>query len=109
MLLLHRFCIYVTENGLANNDWIFDDGKIHDVNRIEYIKRHLNVIDKLIKERIDVRGYFVWSFMDNFEWLCGYSQRFGLVHVDFETLKRTPKDSFYWYKDYISKKISNKL
>lgn len=95
--------IYVTENGLANNDWVFDDGKVHDLNRIEYIKRHLSILEKIVEENIDVCGYFVWSFLDNFEWLCGYSQRFGLVHVDFETLKRTPKDSFYWYKEYIAK------
>ena len=48
------------------------------------------------------RGYFVWIFMDNFEWLCGYSKRFGIVHIDYETLQRTPKDSHYWYEDYLS-------
>ncbi len=96
--------IYVTENGTCGLDWVFGDGKIHDVDRIEYLKRHLATVEKLVDEKIDVRGYYVWSFTDNFEWLFGYSKRFGLVHVDYNTLKRTPKDSFYWYKDYISQK-----
>lgn len=93
--------ILITENGVCELDWVLDDGKIHDLNRIQYIKRHLSVVEKLVEDKVDVRGYYIWCFTDNFEWLFGYSKRFGLVHVDYKTQKRTPKESFYWYKNYI--------
>ena len=96
--------LYITENGYANNDWLSIDGKCGDFNRVEYLKLHISQVEKLIQEGIDVKGYFVWSFLDNFEWLCGYSKRFGLVYVDYETLERTPKDSYYWFQDYLLKK-----
>ncbi len=93
--------LYITENGCANNDWVALDGQCHDANRVEYLKLHLAKVEQLVAEGIEVQGYFVWSFMDNFEWLCGYSKRFGVVHIDYKTLKRTPKDSYYWYKEYL--------
>lgn len=96
--------VYILENGTACPDWVSVDGKIHDTDRIDFFKRHLAEVEKLQRENVDIRGYFVWSILDNFEWLKGYTCRFGLVHVDYETLKRTPKDSFYFYRDYIKSK-----
>ena len=93
--------IYITENGMSNIDWVSLDGKVHDPQRIDYLNRHLLEIKKSIDDGTDVRGYFVWSFMDNFEWAEGFKHRFGLVHVNYETLKRTVKDSAYWYKKVI--------
>lgn len=107
---LSRFCyelykkpIYITENGMAGNDWIHLDGKVHDPARIDYLSRYIAKVKEAIQDGIDIRGYFVWSLMDNFEWSSGYSKRFGLIHVDYSTQKRTPKDSYYWYRDFISK------
>jgi beta-glucosidase len=93
--------IYITENGLSNEDWIARDGHVHDPQRIEYTTRYLLSLHDAIKDGVDMRGYFHWSIMDNFEWAEGYKQRFGLVHVDYTTQKRTPKDSAYWYRDVI--------
>lgn len=97
--------IYITENGMANNDWVHMDGCVHDPQRIDYLQRYIGKVQQAIKDGIDIRGYFVWSFMDNFEWASGYAKRFGLIHIDYKTQKRTPKDSFYWYKDFIQKNI----
>lgn len=96
--------VYITENGLTSNDWLSMDGTVHDPNRIEFFKRHLAMIEKLDEEGEDVRGWFVWSFLDNFEWKMGYSKRFGVVYVDYITQRRIPKDSYYWLKNYISNK-----
>lgn len=94
--------IYVTENGLAMPDWVALDGKVHDPGRIDFLHRYLQQYQKLSAEgEVEVAGYFQWSLLDNFEWAEGYSKRFGLIHVDFNTLVRTPKDSYYWYKDVI--------
>jgi beta-glucosidase len=93
--------IYITENGMANNDWAHLDGRVPDPARIDYLRRHIGKVRQAIKDGVDIRGYFVWSFLDNFEWASGYSKRFGLVHIDYRTQKRTPKDSFYWYRDFI--------
>jgi beta-glucosidase len=87
--------VYITENGCAYHD------EVHDERRIEFLDGHLRALHRSIADGIDVRGYFVWSIVDNFEWAAGYSQRFGLVHVDFDTLARTKKDSFHWYRDLI--------
>lgn len=84
--------LYVTENGAAFDD-IVSNGSIHDGERVAYLQDHLRVIADLVEEGQDIRGYVCWSLMDNFEWAEGYSKRFGLVHVDFETQKRTMKDS----------------
>lgn len=95
--------LYITENGLASDDVVSADGTVRDEKRAEYIRLHAATVDKLRKEGEDVRGYFVWSFLDNFEWTSGYTKRFGLVHVDYESLKRTPKDSYYAYRELIQR------
>lgn len=93
--------VVVTENGMSENDWVSLDGSVHDAGRIDFLDRTLRSLDKAFREGIPVAGYFLWSLMDNMEWNYGYSQRFGIVHVDFETQKRTIKDSGYWYSDLI--------
>lgn len=92
--------IYITENGLSCHDVISLDGKVHDPNRIDFLARYLHELKKAAGE-IDLRGYFQWSLMDNFEWAKGYSERFGLVYVDYPTQKRILKDSAYWYREII--------
>ena len=94
--------IFITENGLSNCDWVALDGKIHDPQRIDFLHRYLRAYKQAAEEGIPLEGYFCWSLMDNFEWAEGYDERFGLVHVDFQTLKRTKKDSAYWYKEVIA-------
>ena len=93
--------VYITENGCALPDTI-DDNVVNDVNRIEYYNSHLNALNNAIEQGVDVRGYFAWSLMDNFEWALGYSKRFGIVYVDYETQKRTIKASGEAYKELIS-------
>ncbi len=93
--------IIITENGAACMDWVHLDGKVHDPQRIDYIKRYTNELLRAKDEGIDVRGYFNWSFIDNFEWDNGYDPRLGLVYVDYRTQERIPKDSFYFYRDLI--------
>nr|ADD25173.1 beta-glucosidase [Thermoanaerobacter ethanolicus] len=95
--------MYITENGAAFKDEVTEDGRVHDDERIEYIKEHLKAAAKFIGERGNLKGYFVWSLMDNFEWAHGYSKRFGIVYVDYETQKRILKDSALWYKEVIQK------
>ena len=94
--------IVITENGMANMDWIHADGKVHDPQRTDYISRHLRQLKRVIDGGVTVRGYFVWTIMDNFEWAHGYKQRFGLIYADYTTGDRTLKDSAYWYKDVIA-------
>ncbi|MDR0474481.1 MAG: beta-glucosidase [Treponema sp.] len=94
--------IYITENGYARKDEIEPDGRVHDHERIEYLKQHLAVCAELINAGVNIKGYFAWSFLDNFEWAFGYTKRFGIVHVDFFTQKRTPKDSAYFFRDVIA-------
>ena len=93
--------LYITENGMADRDVVGADGAVHDARRIDYIRRHLRVVEEAIAAGSDLGGYFVWSWMDNFEWGFGYRPRFGLVHVDFETQVRTLKDSARWYAEVI--------
>ena len=93
--------IYITENGLSCNDKIYLDGAVHDADRIDFLTRYLRELHKCIDEGVDLRGYLQWSFLDNFEWSSGYSERFGIVYVDYATGKRTPKDSARWYKQVI--------
>ncbi|MBL8745213.1 MAG: beta-glucosidase [Phycisphaerae bacterium] len=93
--------IYITENGLSNTDSVSLDGKVHDPQRIDFLRRYLRELRRAIADGADIRGYFQWSIMDNFEWLDGYKQRFGLVHIDYTTQKRTPKDSAWWYAHII--------
>ncbi len=94
--------IIVTENGCGSDcEHLDEKGELHDDYRIKYLQLHSQVVKDCIDEGIDVRGYFVWSYLDLFEWALGSSWRFGLIYVDYETQKRTPKDSWYWYKQYI--------
>jgi len=94
--------IYITENGAAQHDYRGPDGAVHDAGRIKYIHDHLEAVKKAIDQGVDVKGYFVWSLMDNFEWAMGYSMRFGLVWVDYPTGERVPKDSYRWYSQVIA-------
>ena len=89
--------LMVTENGAAYDDELSSDGLIHDQARVDYLHAHLIAVHSAIAAGAAVRGYFVWSLLDNFEWAYGYSKRFGIVHVDFDTQQRTPKDSARWY------------
>ncbi len=99
--------LFITENGTSCCDWVALDGAVHDPQRIDYTRRYLQWLHRATVEGIPVEGYTHWSLMDNFEWAEGYKQRFGLVHVDFETLKRTPKDSAHWYRDVIASNGAN--
>jgi beta-glucosidase len=94
--------LYVTENGAAFGDVRGHDGKVHDPERTAYIEAYLDAVARAAAEGAPVKGYFVWSLLDNFEWGYGYSKRFGIVYVDYPTLERVPKDSFYWYRDFIA-------
>ena len=93
--------IMITENGYAGCDWVALDGKVHDPQRIDYIHRYLNQFSRAIGEGVEGAGYFYWSVIDDFEWAWGYSERFGLIFVDFQTGERIIKDSGYWYKKVI--------
>ncbi|MFX4293329.1 GH1 family beta-glucosidase [Streptomyces bohaiensis] len=93
--------LYITENGAAFADTVDEDGQVRDPRRVSYLHGHLGAVRDAIGQGAPVRGYFVWSLLDNFEWAYGYSKRFGVVHVDFETLRRTPKSSALWYADLI--------
>jgi beta-glucosidase len=97
----YRLPIYVLENGTANNDLIRDNGEVVDTDRIDYLDAYIAAMREAIAAGADVHGYFVWSLLDNFEWNAGYSQRFGIVRVDYETQQRTPKTSAKWYADTI--------
>ena len=99
--------IYITENGMANTDLMFSDGCVHDPQRIEFTTRYLKELKRATEDGVDIRGYFHWSLLDNFEWAEGYQKRFGLVYVDFETQKRTLKDSAKWYKSVIKENGEN--
>ncbi len=105
LLRLHRDYelpdVYITENGAAYPD-DRRNGNVPDPKRISYLERHLAALREAISEGVPVRGYFLWSLLDNFEWAFGFSRRFGIVYVDFETLERVPKDSFAWYRDFIA-------
>ena len=94
--------LYVTENGCAQHDYVDPDGAVHDRARIHYLDAHLRAAKDAIDRGVDLRGYFAWSLLDNFEWASGYSLRFGLVWVDYPTAKRVPKDSYSWYRDVIT-------
>jgi beta-glucosidase len=85
--------VYVTENGSAWDDVVDEDGAVHDPGRVDYLRRHLDALADAVEAGLDLRGYFAWSLLDNFEWSQGYSKRFGIVHVDYATQQRTVKDS----------------
>lgn len=94
--------VYVTENGCSLADEPGPDGAVDDHERITFLDGHIDAVRAAVAEGVDVRGYYVWSLLDNFEWAEGYNQRFGLVHIDFDTLKRTPKASYHWLKERIA-------
>jgi len=96
--------VYITENGTVAPG-LADDEQCRDDFRADFIEAYTNDMKKAMKDGVDVRGYFCWSMLDNFEWAFGYSMRFGIVHVNFETLERTPKNSFYRYQDIIKKNM----
>jgi beta-glucosidase len=98
--------IYVTENGAAFGDVRGHDGRVRDPERQGYLESHIGSVARAVAEDVPVKGYFVWSLLDNFEWAHGYSKRFGLVYVDYPTLERVPKDSFYWYRDFVASQRS---
>ncbi|MGW4793947.1 GH1 family beta-glucosidase [Nonomuraea sp. NPDC004297] len=106
LLRLHRdypdMPTMITENGAAFPDQVAPDGRVHDADRVDYLHRHLSAVSEAIAGGADVRGYFVWSLMDNFEWAHGYAKRFGIVRVDRETMERTWKDSAHWYRDVVA-------
>jgi beta-glucosidase len=95
--------IYITENGAAYDDFRSHDGEIYDVERQAYLESHLTATARAIELGAPVKGYFLWSLLDNFEWALGYSKRFGIVYVDYPTLERIPKGSYSWYRDFIER------
>ena len=97
----HPPALLITENGAAYPEGPSDDGAVHDTKRIEYLDGHLRACHDALAAGVDLRGYFVWSLMDNFEWAEGYAKRFGIVHVDYRTQERVLKDSAKWYREVI--------
>ncbi|RDG36172.1 GH1 family beta-glucosidase [Streptomyces corynorhini] len=95
--------LMVTENGAAYDDYADPSGAVHDPERVEYLRGHLTAVHRAIGDGAPVRGYFLWSLLDNFEWAYGYSKRFGIVHVDFATQRRTVKDSARWYAEVVGR------
>ncbi|HEX3265161.1 MAG TPA: family 1 glycosylhydrolase, partial [Candidatus Limnocylindrales bacterium] len=106
LLWLHRDYappeIVVTENGAAYPDAVAADGRVHDEERTSYLARHLEAAAEAIEAGVPLRGYHVWSLLDNYEWSLGYTRRFGVIHVDYETQRRTPKASAEWYSKVIA-------
>jgi len=98
----YRLPVLISENGISCNDMIFDDGRVHDPQRIQYLRRYLLALDKAIEEGTPVMGYLQWSVMDNMEWNSGYNERFGMFFVDYQTKQRIPKDSAAWYAKVIA-------
>jgi len=94
--------IYVTENGAAFPDVRGHDGGVNDPERQSYLEQYLAAASQAITHGVPLRGYFAWSLLDNFEWAWGYWKRFGLIYIDYATLERVPKGSFYWYRDLIA-------
>ncbi|HEY6793443.1 MAG TPA: GH1 family beta-glucosidase [Kineosporiaceae bacterium] len=94
--------LLITENGAAFDDVLAPDGAVHDVERIAYLRDHIEAVAEAREKGADIRGYFVWSLLDNFEWSFGYDRRFGIIRVDYDTLRRTWKDSAHWYRGRIA-------
>lgn len=99
--------IYITENGASFPDEVSADGKVHDPRRLDYLKNHFIQTRLAMQDGVDVRGYFVWSLLDNFEWGHGYTKRFGIIRVDYDTQERVIKDSGEWYAEVIRKNVVN--
>ncbi|WP_119730733.1 GH1 family beta-glucosidase [Thermomonospora amylolytica] len=106
LLRLHRdhpgTPLMITENGAAFDDRVDADGRVRDERRVAYLRDHIGAAKAALDAGVDLRGYFVWSLMDNFEWAYGYSRRFGIVHIDYESQQRTWKDSAHWYRRVIA-------
>lgn len=98
--------IYITENGCAYNDTFGHDRQIHDIRRIDYMRKHLFHCNQAIKKGVNLKGYFHWSLMDNFEWMYGYTKRFGLIYIFYPTQSRVCKDSYHWYHKIITEQKS---
>jgi beta-glucosidase len=96
--------IHITENGMASDDAVGADGRVHDTQRLSYLRRHFAAVSGAMDAGVDVRGYFVWSLMDNFEWAFGYERRFGIVHVDYATQRRTLKDSALALRSFLQQR-----
>ncbi|MGO4758650.1 family 1 glycosylhydrolase, partial [Streptomyces sp. 2MCAF27] len=94
--------VHITENGSAEADTVSPDGAVRDTDRVAYLRDHVAAVSAAIDAGVDVRGYYCWSLLDNFEWARGYGQRFGIVRVDYETQERTPKDSYHWFRELIT-------
>jgi beta-glucosidase len=101
--------LYITENGAAYPDVVGPDGTVDDPERLAYIQDHIAAGAEAIRRGIPLQGYFVWSLMDNFEWAWGYSRRFGIVHVDYETQTRTPKASAYWLAGLLNGTLADEI
>jgi beta-glucosidase len=99
--------VYITENGAAFDDPSPGTGELQDPQRVDYLGRHLLAARQALEQGADLRGYFAWSLLDNFEWACGYARRFGLVHVDFTTQRRTLKQSAQFYREVIRTRGAN--
>ncbi|XP_068650484.1 beta-glucosidase 18-like [Aristolochia californica] len=96
--------MYITENGYSQNDIGTKDELVNDIERVQYLQNYLPFVNKAMRSGADVRGYFVWSFLDNFEWVMGYTKRFGIFYVDYKTMERTPKLSAQWYRGFLTGK-----
>jgi beta-glucosidase len=95
--------LYVTENGCAMPDQLSQDGRrCHDPGRVDYLRSHFAACRTAIEDGVDLRGYFLWSFIDNFEWAYGYTKRFGIVYCDYINQRRVAKDSYYYYREVIA-------
>ena len=92
--------LYISENGAAFPDQLLE-GRVCDTDRVNYVSTHIAAMQAAMKQGVDIRGYFLWSLFDNFEWAHGYSKRFGMVYVNYHTYDRTLKDSALWYRDHI--------
>lgn len=95
--------IIIAENGCAMPDRMTAAGAVNDTRRISYLQHYLTAAHEAIQAGVNLKGYYQWSLMDNFEWSSGYTQRFGLVHVDYTTQKRTPKKSYNWYRKVVKR------
>ena len=95
--------VFIAENGAAYQDVVSEDGQVHDPDRVAYLRDHLSAVGRAIADGCNVKGYLCWSLLDNFEWAYGLAKRFGIIRVDYETMKRTPKDSYHFFADVIRK------
>ena len=93
--------MYITENGMSCHDNVSFDGRVHDNDRITFLDSYIGAMQRAYDEGADIRGYFLWTFLDNFEWSEGYRERFGMIYVDFMTQRRIVKDSAFWYQNVI--------